>query len=104
MSVIKNALIIGGGIAGMSLGIELRKRAMAVDLVEIDSQWRVYGARITINGAGLRAFRNFKSLRGRRQQPLLSQDSFYRLFWAQSIRHHGGRPSDRAVAHTVTAR
>jgi len=58
MSVINNALIVGGGIAGMALGIELRKRGVIVDLVEIDPQWRVYGAGITVNGAGLRAFGN----------------------------------------------
>ncbi len=56
MNTIKNALIIGGGIAGMSTAIELRKRGVAVDLVEIDKEWRVYGAGITINGAALRAF------------------------------------------------
>jgi 2-polyprenyl-6-methoxyphenol hydroxylase-like FAD-dependent oxidoreductase len=57
MTIIRNALIIGGGIAGMSLGIELRKRGVAVDLVEIDPQGRVYGAGITINGTALRAFK-----------------------------------------------
>jgi 2-polyprenyl-6-methoxyphenol hydroxylase-like FAD-dependent oxidoreductase len=56
MSVVGKSLIIGGGIAGMSLGIELRKRDIDVDLVEIDPEWRVYGAGITINGAALRAF------------------------------------------------
>jgi 2-polyprenyl-6-methoxyphenol hydroxylase-like FAD-dependent oxidoreductase len=57
MSIIKNALVIGGGIAGMSTAIELRKRGIAVDLVEIDPHWQVYGAGITIGGAALRAFR-----------------------------------------------
>jgi 2-polyprenyl-6-methoxyphenol hydroxylase-like FAD-dependent oxidoreductase len=57
MSVIGRALIIGGGIAGMAASIELRKRGVAVDLVEIDPKWRVYGAGITINGAALRAFK-----------------------------------------------
>jgi 2-polyprenyl-6-methoxyphenol hydroxylase-like FAD-dependent oxidoreductase len=58
MSIIKNALVIGGGIAGMSTAIELRKRGIAVDLVEIDQEWRVYGAGITIGGAALRAFKD----------------------------------------------
>jgi 2-polyprenyl-6-methoxyphenol hydroxylase-like FAD-dependent oxidoreductase len=57
MNTVKNALIIGGGIAGMSAAIELRKRGVAVDLVEQDKEWRVYGAGITINGAALRAFK-----------------------------------------------
>jgi 2-polyprenyl-6-methoxyphenol hydroxylase-like FAD-dependent oxidoreductase len=50
-------LIVGGGIGGMCAAIELRKRQIPVDLVEIDPQWRVYGAGITINAATLRAFR-----------------------------------------------
>jgi 2-polyprenyl-6-methoxyphenol hydroxylase-like FAD-dependent oxidoreductase len=57
VNIIQNALIIGGGIAGMSAAIELRKRAVPVDLVEIDAQWRVYGAGITVSGAALRAFK-----------------------------------------------
>jgi 2-polyprenyl-6-methoxyphenol hydroxylase-like FAD-dependent oxidoreductase len=54
---VRNALIIGGGFSGMSAAIELRKRDVAVDLVEIDPSWRNYGAGISINGATLRAFR-----------------------------------------------
>jgi naringenin degradation protein FdeE len=54
---IQKALVIGGGIAGMCAAIELRKRGVAVDLVELDPQWRVYGAGITISGPTLRAFK-----------------------------------------------
>ena len=50
-------LVIGGGFSGMSAAIELRKRGIAVDLVEIDEGWRSYGAGITLGGATLRAFR-----------------------------------------------
>ena len=50
-------LIIGGGFSGMSAAIELRKRGAQVDLVEIDSGWRSYGAGISLGGATLRAFR-----------------------------------------------
>ena len=49
-------LVVGGGIAGMCAAIELRKRGHQVDLVEIDPQWRVYGAGITLSGPTLRAF------------------------------------------------
>ena len=41
------------GIAGMSTAIELRKRGVPVDLVEVDKEWRVYGAGITINGLAI---------------------------------------------------
>lgn len=54
---IEKALVIGGGIGGMCAALELRKRGVAVDLVEIDAQWRVYGAGITISGPTLRAFK-----------------------------------------------
>jgi 2-polyprenyl-6-methoxyphenol hydroxylase-like FAD-dependent oxidoreductase len=49
------ALVIGGGIAGMSTAIALREAGLAVDLCERDPQWRVYGAGITITGPTLRA-------------------------------------------------
>jgi 2-polyprenyl-6-methoxyphenol hydroxylase-like FAD-dependent oxidoreductase len=55
---IGKTLVIGGGIGGMCAAIELRKRGVEVDLVEIDAQWRVYGAGITISGPTLRAFRS----------------------------------------------
>lgn len=57
ISSIKKVLIIGGGFSGMSAAIELRKRGLDVDLVEIDPEWRSYGAGITVGGATLRAFR-----------------------------------------------
>jgi 2-polyprenyl-6-methoxyphenol hydroxylase-like FAD-dependent oxidoreductase len=58
MSVaIDKVLIVGGGFSGMSAAIQLRKLGVDVDLVEIDPDWRSYGAGITIGGAALRAFR-----------------------------------------------
>jgi 2-polyprenyl-6-methoxyphenol hydroxylase-like FAD-dependent oxidoreductase len=51
-------LVIGGGFSGMSAAIELRKQGAAVDLVEIDPEWRNYGAGISLGGATLRAFRH----------------------------------------------
>jgi 2-polyprenyl-6-methoxyphenol hydroxylase-like FAD-dependent oxidoreductase len=57
MRHIKKALIVGGGFAGMSTAIELRKRGVAVDLVELDAGWRSYGAGISLSAATYRAFR-----------------------------------------------
>lgn len=54
---VKKVLIVGGGFSGMSAAIELRKRGIEVDLVEIDPSWRAYGAGISIGGATLRAFK-----------------------------------------------
>lgn len=53
---VRHALVIGGGISGMCAAIELRKRGVHVDLVEIDPRWQVYGAGITLSGPTLRAF------------------------------------------------
>lgn len=50
-------LVIGGGFSGMSAAIECARRGAAVDLVEIDPDWRSYGAGISLGGATLRAFR-----------------------------------------------
>jgi 2-polyprenyl-6-methoxyphenol hydroxylase-like FAD-dependent oxidoreductase len=57
MSRVRKVLVIGGGIAGMCSAIQLRKIGVEVDLVEIDPEWRVYGAGITISGPTLRAFK-----------------------------------------------
>ena len=56
MSALKKALIVGGGFSGMAAAIELRKRGIEVDLLEIDPQWRSYGAGISLGGPTLRAF------------------------------------------------
>ncbi len=50
-------LIVGGGFSGMSAAIELRKHGIDVDLVEIDPDWSIYGAGISLGSATLRAFR-----------------------------------------------
>ncbi|HTP38838.1 MAG TPA: FAD-dependent oxidoreductase [Steroidobacteraceae bacterium] len=55
MATVRKVLVIGGGCAGMSAAIQLAKAGVAVDLVEIDPQWRPLGAGITITGPTLRA-------------------------------------------------
>jgi 2-polyprenyl-6-methoxyphenol hydroxylase-like FAD-dependent oxidoreductase len=55
MSDVKHALIVGGGIAGMALAIVLQRAGVAVEIAEIDKDWRVAGAGITITGPTLRA-------------------------------------------------
>jgi len=57
-SGVGHVLVIGGGIAGMATAIALSRRGVAVDIVEADPEWRVYGAGITITGPTLRAFRD----------------------------------------------
>lgn len=57
ISSIASALVVGGGIGGMATAISLAERGVKVDLVDIDADWRVYGAGITITGPTLRAYR-----------------------------------------------
>ena len=57
MATIGRVLIVGGSVAGMSCAIQMRKAGIAVDLIEIDPSWRIYGAGITITGPTLRALR-----------------------------------------------
>lgn len=57
ISNIATALVVGGGIGGMATAISLAERGVAVDLIDIDPEWRVYGAGITITGPTLRAYR-----------------------------------------------
>lgn len=52
-----NILIIGGGIAGMASAIRLGGMGHKVDLIDIDKDWKVYGAGITITGPTLRAYK-----------------------------------------------
>ena len=50
-------LIVGGGVGGMSCAISMRRAGMDVDLAEIDPNWKIYGAGITITGPTLRALK-----------------------------------------------
>ncbi len=58
MAPVEKILIIGGGIGGMCAALQMRKLGIAVDLVEVDPNWSVYGAGITISGPTLRALRS----------------------------------------------
>ncbi len=56
MAQIDKALIVGGGIGGMATAIRLAEQGVPVDLIDLDPDWRVYGAGITITGPTLRAY------------------------------------------------
>jgi 2-polyprenyl-6-methoxyphenol hydroxylase-like FAD-dependent oxidoreductase len=68
---VETALVVGGGIGGMSAAIALRQVGIAVDLIDIDPEWRVQGAGITITGPTLRAFARLGLL------DLIGRDGFF---------------------------
>jgi len=43
---VKSALIVGGGIGGLTAGIALRKKGIDVEIIERDPDWTVYGVGI----------------------------------------------------------
>lgn len=59
---ITTALVVGGGIGGMAAAISLAERGVSVELIDIDPNWRVYGAGITITGPTLRAYKRLGML------------------------------------------
>ena len=46
MNAVKKVLIVGGGIGGLCAAIALRRQDIEVDLVELKTQWTVYGVGI----------------------------------------------------------
>ena len=54
--MIGKVLVVGGGVGGMSAAVSLARRGVAVELVDVDPQWRAYGAGISVTGMSLRAF------------------------------------------------
>lgn len=58
------ALVIGGGVAGMSAALSLSEAGTRVHLIDSDPEWKVYGAGITITGPTLRVMRRLGILDG----------------------------------------
>lgn len=56
MAAVRRVLIVGGGLAGMSLAICLRRAGVEVDLIDRDPDWRPIGTGLSFNGASLQAF------------------------------------------------
>lgn len=54
--MIGKALVIGGGVGGMSAALALARKGVEVELADADPQWRAYGAGISVTGLSLRAF------------------------------------------------
>lgn len=56
-SRISNVLVVGGGLAGMTLATALAKSDIRVDLIELQPKWNVLGVGISVQGPTLRALR-----------------------------------------------
>jgi 2-polyprenyl-6-methoxyphenol hydroxylase-like FAD-dependent oxidoreductase len=54
--MIGKALVIGGGVGGMSAALSLAAKGVTVELIDADPHWRAYGAGISVTGLSLRAF------------------------------------------------
>ncbi|MDF8334029.1 FAD-dependent monooxygenase [Novosphingobium cyanobacteriorum] len=78
ISNMNRALVVGGGIAGMASAISLAERGVAVDLIDLDPEWRVYGAGITITGPTLRAYHRLGLIDAIKQQGAITNKT--RLF------------------------
>ena len=57
MSAVRNALIVGGGIGGLSTAIGLGRIGVGADVVEIQKQWAIYGIGIIQPGNAIRAYK-----------------------------------------------
>jgi len=53
--MVKNVLIVGGGIAGMTLAIQLKRAGINAEIVELSTDWTVIGVGISMQGPALRA-------------------------------------------------
>src|SRR6266700_1066027 len=55
MDRVEKILIVGGGIAGLTAAVALRRAGFEVDIVELNPQWSVYGVGIIQPSNTLRA-------------------------------------------------
>lgn len=77
---IEKVLVVGGGIGGIAAAIALLKRGVSVDIAEINPDWTVYGAGLTITGPTLRAFRDLGLLDAIETHGFLSRGSHHYLY------------------------
>jgi 2-polyprenyl-6-methoxyphenol hydroxylase-like FAD-dependent oxidoreductase len=55
MASVQNVLVVGGGIGGLVGALALRQRGIAVEIVEVNPKWDVYGVGIIVQANALRA-------------------------------------------------
>ncbi len=57
MTTSRNILIVGGGIAGLTLATGLQRKGHRAEIVEIEPRWNIHGIGISLTGPTLRALR-----------------------------------------------
>lgn len=82
---LNRVLVVGGGIGGMASVIRLRQQGIEVDLIDLDPEWRVYGAGITITGPTLRAYRELGLLDQIRAEGAVTNGTRLRHFSGATI-------------------
>ena len=86
ISSVASALVVGGGIGGLAAAIALAERGVAVGIIDLDPEWRVYGAGITITGPTLRAYRRLGLLDAIKAQGAITTRT--RLFRYDGVHLH----------------
>ena len=80
VSNIKKVLVVGGGIAGLTLAVALRRRNIDADIVELQPKWNVLGVGISLTGPTLRALKSI----GLIDQCVAAAFGFDRIVFADS--------------------
>lgn len=97
---IATALIVGGGIGGMAAAISLAGRGVQVELIDVDPEWRVYGAGITITGPTLRAYRHLGMVEDIAREGAISPGSRIFHFSGQHLRDLDEPPIEAGLPAT----
>jgi 2-polyprenyl-6-methoxyphenol hydroxylase-like FAD-dependent oxidoreductase len=97
---ISNALIVGGGIGGMAAAIMLTRCGIDVTLIDIDPDWRVYGAGITITGPTLRAYRHLDMVESIAREGAIAPGSAIHNFKGHFLRDLDEPPLEQGLPAT----
>ena len=60
MAEVRNILIVGGGIAGLTLAVALERQGFSAELVERSPDWRAVGAGLLVQANGMRVLRGLE--------------------------------------------
>jgi 2-polyprenyl-6-methoxyphenol hydroxylase-like FAD-dependent oxidoreductase len=58
MAAIRNALVVGGGLAGQTLATAMTRAGIRAEVIELHPHWNVLGVGISVQGPTLRALKS----------------------------------------------